>query len=221
MSNSTVTAILKNTLNRTVLRKSKYLIEIPLDAEKTEHLSILCQNATFPEKNITKTSVFHKGRAYNLKGEVSFGDNLSFTFLDTASNSIRYFFDKWLNRMEDITNGSPIENADRYMTTINLWQLGCDSSDRVYGYIIYNCFPISMSSDGFDATAANAAQTLTVNFSFSEYEAHWKQSEDLSNKVSTAVNIPKIKQVEEKTKIDQFGGGTTIRTKPPKYSIKQ
>lgn len=224
---------LKYNLDTTVLRKSKYLVEITFDAQDTRRLSVLCQNVTFPERTVTKTTVHHKGRAYHLKGEITYGDSISLTFLDNTTNKVRRFFDEWIDRMEDITerksaddpkagsglfstigkikengffgsankkalnkildeefptttpadatkkplrmSGKPVKGGNVYQGKMEIWQLGSDQG-KVYGYHVYNCFPITLSGSDFSADAIHSIQTLNVTMAYSEYEAGYKIS---------------------------------------------
>lgn len=210
---------LKYTIDTTVLRKSKYLVEITFDGQDTRRLSVLCQNVTFPERSVSKTTVHHKGRAYHLKGEITYGDSITLTFLDNTANRVRRFFDEWIDRMEDITErkaadatkpsaifsligrvkdkitgaepetkpptdatkkpltltGKPVKGGNVYQGKMEIWQLG-SSQNKVYGYHVYNCFPITLSGSDFSADAISSIQTLNVTMAYSEYEAGYKIS---------------------------------------------
>lgn len=83
------------------LRKNKYLIEIPIPTIENEKLNILCRSAGLPERNIITTSVFHKGRKYNMRGETDYGGTYEVSIVDDSSMKIRKAFDKWMKKVDD------------------------------------------------------------------------------------------------------------------------
>lgn len=83
------------------LRKNKYLIEIPIPGIDGRTLNILCRSAGLPERTISTTQVFLKGRKYNIRGETDYGGVYELSIVDDSDMSIRKTFDKWLKKVDN------------------------------------------------------------------------------------------------------------------------
>lgn len=90
------------------LRKNKYLIEIPVPTVDGETLNILCQSAGLPERNITTTEIWHKGRRYTVRGETDFIGEYEISIVDDSNMAIRKLFDSWLKQID---NTRPDKNS--------------------------------------------------------------------------------------------------------------
>lgn len=83
------------------LRKNKYLIEIPIPGIDGRTVNILCRSAGFPERTISTTQTFFKGRKYNMRGETNYGDSYEISLVDDSNMSIRKTFDLWLRKVDN------------------------------------------------------------------------------------------------------------------------
>lgn len=83
------------------LRKNKYLLEIPVPGIEGEKINVLCRSAGLPERSITASEMWHKGRKYNVRGETDYGGSYEVSIVDDSSMEIRKTFDKWLKRVDD------------------------------------------------------------------------------------------------------------------------
>jgi len=90
------------------LRKNKYLIEIPIPGIEGEKINILARSAGLPERNMTTTEMFHKGRKYNVRGETDFVGTYEVSILDDSDMAIRKTFDKWAKKVD---NSKPKNNG--------------------------------------------------------------------------------------------------------------
>jgi hypothetical protein len=83
------------------LRKNRYLLEIPVPSVEGEKLNVLCRSAGLPERNITPSEIFHKGRKYIMRGETDFVGSYEVSILDDSEMNIRRTFDKWLKSVDN------------------------------------------------------------------------------------------------------------------------
>lgn len=83
------------------LRKSKYLLEIPIPGAEGTSLNILCKSAGLPERNISVSEVMHKGRKYKLRGETDYIGTYEISILDDSNMKMRKLFDKWLRSVDN------------------------------------------------------------------------------------------------------------------------
>ena len=83
------------------LRKNKYLLEIPIPGIEGQTLNILCRSAGLPEKNISVSTVYHKGRKYNMRGETDFTGSYEISLVDDSNMSVRTAFDNWMKQVDN------------------------------------------------------------------------------------------------------------------------
>lgn len=89
------------------LRKNKYMLELPVPTVSGESLNILCQSAGLPERNISTTDLWHKGRKYTVRGETDFVGEYEISIVDDDKMTVRQLFDGWL---KSIDNSRPSPN---------------------------------------------------------------------------------------------------------------
>jgi len=106
------------------LRKSKYLIEIPIPGIQGTALNILCRSAGLPERNISTVEAYHRGRKYKMKGETDYIGEYEISLVDDSDMSVRKIFDKWLTKIDNSKPkdegvlGSSFEQATGAITDI-------------------------------------------------------------------------------------------------------
>jgi len=83
------------------LRRNKYLLEIPVPGVEGAKINVLARSAGFPERNITTSSLFNKGRKYNIRGETDYGSTYVVSIVDDSNMNIRRKFDEWLRLVDD------------------------------------------------------------------------------------------------------------------------
>lgn len=83
------------------LRKNRFLLEIPVPTVEGQTLNILCRSAGLPERNINTTTIWHKGRQYNVRGETDYVGEYEISILDDSDMRIRKMFDTWINQVDN------------------------------------------------------------------------------------------------------------------------
>lgn len=106
--NFTITEIKKHLGPGLGLRKNRYMLEVPVPTVNGETINILCQSAGLPERNITSTELWHKGRKYNVRGETDFIGEYEISIVDDDQMQIRKLFDTW---MKSVDNSRPDKNS--------------------------------------------------------------------------------------------------------------
>lgn len=86
------------------LRKNRFLMELPIPGIEGRTMNILCRSAGLPERNINTTTVWHKGRQYNVRGETDYVGDYEISIVDDSGMRIRNVFDTWL---EQVDNSKP------------------------------------------------------------------------------------------------------------------
>jgi len=118
MASFTITDLKKQLGPGLGLRKNKYLLEIPVPGVEGAKINVLARSAGLPERTITTTSLFHKGRQYNVRGETDYGGTYEVSIVDDSNMDIRRLFDVWLKLVDDsrpksssLFSGASYENS--------------------------------------------------------------------------------------------------------------
>lgn len=83
------------------LRKNRFLMELPVPGIEGRTLNILCRSAGLPERNINNTTIWHKGRQYNVRGETDYVGDYEISIVDDSDMRIRKVFDTWLEKVDN------------------------------------------------------------------------------------------------------------------------
>lgn len=100
MASFTISDLKKNLGPGLGLRKSKYLLEIPVPGSDGKKLNILCRSTSLPERTISTTPIFHLGRKYNMRAETTFAGQYTISVVDDSQMAIRELFDNWLSLVD-------------------------------------------------------------------------------------------------------------------------
>ena len=169
------------------VRKNKYLIQVPLSGKTGSGslLNILCQATALPERSNSSTSFYMAGRKYNVRGETEFPGTYDITVIDDLNATLRKEFDKWLNSVDNTSRGYQHVSGDgaanvevfsgnelstyesRYQYDIKVWQLDVNGN-KIYGYMLQNCFPTSLGSVELSDEADNGLSEFSVSLTYSE-----------------------------------------------------
>lgn len=159
------------------LRKSKYLVHIPLDKDGKQ-INILCRSTSLPERSVDVQTLYHLGRKYTVRAETNFSEEYSISIIDDSKMSLRKMFDKWLNTVDDTTvnksepkiiTGSGDTPKLTYQTNVEIWQLD-QNGNKIYGYVLQNAFPKTVGTVELDDSNDSALSEFSVNFAFSEFK---------------------------------------------------
>ncbi len=159
------------------LRKNKYQIifQPPGNFLTSEKLNLLCKGSSLPTKTISNVDVFHYGRRYSLRGETIYDPAIELTFYDDDKMNVRRIFDYWtylIDNSRKTGESSPMTDAfnePNYQRDIEIWQLN-SLQNRVYGYTLFNCFPIQPGVVTYDDSENDSLVEFNVTFQFSEFE---------------------------------------------------
>lgn len=158
---------------------------MPVPGVKGEVISILCQSAGLPERNIATTEIWHKGRKYVIRGETDYINEYEINIVDDSDMRLRNMFDQWLKSIDDsqpksAQGGASFERGaviptPAYQTDINIWQMSgstttaTNDSHKVYGYKLQNAYPKSIGIVTLESESENQLSQFSVNLAFSEF----------------------------------------------------
>ena len=152
------------------LRKNKYLLEIPLPGIDGAKINVLARSAGLPERNITTSQVFHKGRVYTVRGETDYVGTYEVSIADDSEMNIRKKFDDWLKLIDDtnslkhtFSGGSYEKDVSSFLDNV---KSGVNSANQLKNNINnINNIANNFTQDGF-ALGSSSAQDIqgTNNF---------------------------------------------------------
>lgn len=85
------------------LRSNKYILEVPIPGPAGRSITIGCKSTSFPERKMSTTTMWYRGRKYNVRGETDYGDTFTVTFYDSGDSVLRRFFDEYMIFIDDST----------------------------------------------------------------------------------------------------------------------
>ncbi len=213
--NFTIDDLKKNLGPGLGLRKSKYLLEIPVPSQNGKKINLLCQSTSLPERNISTVTTWHRGRKYMMRGETTFTSTYNISVLDDSEMSLRELFDGWLTLVDNtnpdaslLTNSfnnfqtsyeddssanwqlkpvNSIAGETIYQADINVWQLS-QRSEKIYGYKLQNAFPSSIGTVELDDSDNSTLSQFSLVFTYSELIP----IKGTGSKVGNIVNSPNI-----------------------------
>lgn len=83
------------------LRKSKYLLEIPVPGGDGSKINVLCQSTALPERSVSVVPIYHLGRKYNMRGETTYTGIYNISIIDDSKMALRKVFDTWLTLVDN------------------------------------------------------------------------------------------------------------------------
>jgi len=138
-------------------------------ASDIQEFTILCENASFPGKQILTAD-------YGLLRQTEkipigyMNEEVTFTFLLTNQYSMKRIFESWLDKVLDM-NRYRVAYKNEYSTDVTIEQLDRDNS-AVYKVTLMEAFPITLSAIGFDNAAESSVQKMTVSMAFTDYKVN-------------------------------------------------
>lgn len=164
------------------LRKNRYMLEMPAPSVNGETINILCRSTGLPERRITTTDLWHKGRRYTVRGETDYVGEFEVSIVDDSSMGLRKIFDNWLKIIDDsrpdkgaTKQGASYESPGpsappdaKYQVDINIWQMDRQEG-YVYGYKLQNAFPKEVGTVTLDDSDENTLSEFSVIIAFSEF----------------------------------------------------
>lgn len=187
------------TIGGGLARTNNFMVQLPtlgnggiLGALGQRNMNILCRSASLPGKQV----LTHERRVGMQLEKVAYGyavDDVTLTFMETATYPIRNYFDQWREMILD-EDGQTAAYKEDYQKRITIHQLGSpipfpgqrmpvvNTAISVYSIELVNAFPTTINSiefnneqDGFVETSVQLSYTnwkrvpagqLSVSFNF-------------------------------------------------------
>ena len=199
--------------------KFRCFISAPIgsSSEKNRELDTLCKAASFPGKATETMEYKYKGKTILIPGQEKYNQTIELVFYLEENHTNRIYFEDWMSAFHfDNYNGTSknsgndlkanIKNTvidtlamsvgitagskpNKPLGVVGISQLNYDMDTELKQYIMYNAFPIEISSIPLSADGVNTVLEYTVTFAYTHYSIDLVNStgEDIANKVKSAV----------------------------------
>ena len=136
----------------------------------TEELSFLCKSTVLPGQSITSTVVDFRGRQIKLAGDSRAFEDWQMTVINDTSFSIRNAFEKWMEKINNMSTNGGATNPIDYQTDIIVQQL--DRGEKVLKtYTLINAFPVGLGEIAVSYETNDTIEDFTVDFAYEYYTA--------------------------------------------------
>lgn len=154
------------------------------DGSPSDYL-MLIKAAALPASTITEIPVPFRGRTLKIAGDRTF-DPWTITIINDTDFKWRIFFERWMNAITKISDGSGATETSEYMAEMVVSQLsrgpiadlntkGADNATDIgilRKYIMYGVFPTNLSTIDLSYNNENEIEEFTVDLQVQYYEAY-------------------------------------------------
>jgi hypothetical protein len=141
---------------------------------------MLIKSAGLPASTISEIPVPFRGRTLKIAGDRTF-DIWSITVINDVDFKWRSFFERWMNYIVKVSDGSGTINPSEYMAEMNVTQLsrgnytGLSNSDgsinELRKYVVHGVFPTNVSQIDLSYNNENEIEEFTVDLQVQWWEA--------------------------------------------------
>jgi hypothetical protein len=142
---------------------------------------MLIKAAGMPASNITEIPVPFRGRTLKIAGDRTF-DIWTITVINDVDFKWRSFFERWVNYIVKVNDGSGSINPQEYMADMNVAQLSrgpavspnvknTNNIEVLRKYVVRGVFPTSVSTIDLSYNNENEIEEFTVDLQVQYWEA--------------------------------------------------
>ena len=156
--------------------------------------NMMIKAAGLPASTITEVPVPFRGRTLKVAGERTF-DVWTITVINDTDFKWRNIFERWMNYIVKVSDGSGTIDPSAYQTDVTVSQLsrgqytGLNNRgtqggqiDVLRTYTIHGCFPTSVSQIDLSYNNENEVEEFTVDL-----QVQWWEAADSNNSASSQV----------------------------------
>lgn len=182
-------------------------------------LLLFCSEVQLPGVNVSTTQIRTFGEIREAPYERLF-DNINMTFYVDQAMEVRYFFDKWVNAIQD-TNTRTFNYYNDYVTDIRIFVEDARDDSR-YKITLKECYPKSISAMtmGYDTKSEMKLQ-VAMNYKYWVAEPIAASTKKEPGPWDFLDKIPSINNAPPMDFITDFGGfqSTFNNTFPEKQDV--
>lgn len=139
--------------------------------QENQKVSLLCEQASFPQLNINTKAYRIYGPSYQRPVTSEYGgEGIPLTFHVDRNMNVKRFFDAWMTSVISDSNYNVSYQKDYVSDSIEIRQLD-EANNITYQIRLLETFPRSMNLMELNNGAQNQTHRLTVLFAYRKWEA--------------------------------------------------
>ena len=145
------------------------IVEVQDENEVIENSRFLVKAAALPASTIANIDIPFRGRILKIAGDRTF-ETWTITVLNDTSFAIRSAFEKWMNTINKLNDGTGETDPALYQVDAKVHQLDRDGR-TLRKYVFKDVFPTNISSIDLNYDTTDTIQEFTVEMQVHFYEA--------------------------------------------------
>ena len=143
--------------------------EVGVDNDTLQKARFLVKAAALPASTVAPIDVPFRGRILKIAGDRTF-ETWTITIINDVDFSIRSAFEKWMNTINKMNDGTGLTNPEQYQSDAFVYQLGRDGG-ILRSYKFYDIFPTNISSIDLSYETTDSIEEFTVELQVQWWEA--------------------------------------------------
>ena len=142
---------------------------ISISGEVIENARFLVKAAALPGSIINPIDIPFRGRILKIAGDRTF-ETWTITVINDVDFSIRSAFEKWMNTINKMNDGTGLTDPEAYQADAYVYQLGRDGG-ILRSYHFYDVFPTNISTIDLSYETTDTIEEFTVELQVQWWEA--------------------------------------------------
>jgi hypothetical protein len=142
---------------------------VGVDNDTLSKSRFLVKAAALPASTVAPIDVPFRGRILKIAGDRTF-ETWTITIINDVDFSIRSAFEKWMNTINKMNDGTGLTNPEQYQSDAFVYQLGRDGG-ILRSYKFYDVFPTNISTIDLSYETTDTIEEFTVELQVQWWEA--------------------------------------------------
>lgn len=151
-------------------------VAVQSENEVIENARFLVKAAALPASTVAPIDVPFRGRILKIAGDRTF-ETWTITVLNDTSFNIRSAFEKWMNYINKLDNGTGETDPTNYQVDAKVHQLD-RTGETLRSYVFKDVFPTNISSIDLNYETTDTIQEFTVEMQVHYWEAYKGRTTD-------------------------------------------
>ena len=143
--------------------------EVGVDNDTLQKARFLVKAAALPASTVAPIDVPFRGRILKIAGDRTF-ETWTITVINDVDFSIRSAFEKWMNTINKMNDGTGLTDPEAYQADAYVYQLGRDGG-ILRSYHFYDVFPTNISTIDLSYETTDTIEEFTVELQVQWWEA--------------------------------------------------
>ena len=142
---------------------------VGVDNDTLQKARFLVKAAALPASTVAPIDVPFRGRILKIAGDRTF-ETWTITVINDVDFSIRSAFEKWMNTINKVNDGTGLTDPEAYQADAYVYQLGRDGG-ILRSYHFYDVFPTNISTIDLSYETTDTLEEFTVELQVQWWEA--------------------------------------------------